>query len=401
MESRYWGVALLLSAQLSARGSSAQGTTPGKDAVPAFTLTRELRFGGDDAGPAELTGFVRMVPAANGDVYAYSGCDIKRYDRNAKFVERIGRCGDGPNEYRNVRAMGLLGDTVWIADENHRRVTLVPANRKNPVTLRLSYAPKHEVLNTAAPSAMLRGGLALAHPTVSWSTSDASYERMVMSPLVRVKRDGDVLDTVASLLVRHAPDMRLTYRGEWLGAYRQPLNLHSIWAARADGEGLVLIEVPTTIRGTSAILRVRRFNARATQVSAVDMTYAPLAVSSKMRDSIVEDMAKAATRNRDAALSRAMQDEVRPQIRQKLEWPSHVPPVSQVYYGIDGSLWISGPEAGGKGFEWAVYDASGRLVGRMAHPGRRFIAYADLTHVYVVEPDDDGIPWIVRYRVNR
>jgi hypothetical protein len=297
--------------------------------------------------------------------------------------------------------MGFLGDTLWVADNNHRRVTLLPRDRKNPVTIRLSYAPTHAALHAGVPTAMLRGGMALAHPQVAWSSSGAAHERMVTSPVVRMRRNGAVVDTLASLLVRHAPDMILSYRGAWLGAYRQPLNMHSAWAARADGEGFVIVEVPSRLNGRAANLRVRRFDARGVEVYAGSIAYAPIPVSSRMRDSMVMELAANAVPKRDATLAKAMLVDVSAQIRNGLALPDHVPPVSQVLHGNDGSIWISGPTTATNRWDWSVYDSSGRLVGRMQHPGKRFVAYADLSNVYAVELDDDGIPWMVRFRVTR
>jgi hypothetical protein len=224
---------------------------------------------------------------------------------------------------------------------------------------------------------------------------------MVMSPLVRMRRTGAVVDTLANLLVRHAPDITLSYRGSWLGAYRQPLNMHSAWAARADGEGFVIVEVPSRSDGRDANLSVRRFDSRGVQVYAGAFAYTPIPVSSKMRDSLVLDLAINAVPKRDPALAKAMIKDVSAQIRAGIALPDHVPPVSQVLHGNDGSIWISGPTTSTNTLGWSVYDSSGRLVGKMQHPGDRFIAYADLSTVYAVELDDDGIPWIVRYRVTR
>lgn len=48
---------------------------------------------------------------------------IRAYDTDGKPLWRVGRRGSGPGEFQGTHDFGLIGDTIWVVDQNLRRIT--------------------------------------------------------------------------------------------------------------------------------------------------------------------------------------------------------------------------------------------------------------------------------------
>ena len=270
--------------------------------------------------------------------------------------------------------------------------------------MNVAYTPQHPALSASPPSALLRSGIAIAQGEQAWiSSSGAPWQlQPVISPLVRLDRQGVVLDTIVSLLARDLPDITLTVNGQWLGTSRQPFVMRSPWAARADGEGFVVVEVPMPRTKTNAALSVLIFDSKGKLSRKRTLPFVPVPVSSSLRDSVLQEAAKSMTPADGSARAKSIYTEALRQLREKTAVPAYLPPVTQLLVGNDGSIWIRKEDnnsAGGA--EWIVLDSTGERVGRMLHPKGLRLGYADLRQVLAIETDADGIPWVVRLRVQR
>lgn len=80
--------------------------------------------------------------------------------------------------------------------------------------------------------------------------------------------------------------------------------------------------------------------------------------------------------------------------------PQFGPPFTQVKLGLDDTIWLA-RAAGADAQEWLVFDGRGEPLGRVAlPPPQRFVlGAASRAHVWGIVSDRDGVPSIVRYRV--
>lgn len=363
-----------------------------------FSLTRPIRIGADDGGAAELQGFVRPLRAPNGDTYVAAGCTITRFNTGGRLLATLGRCGDGPGEFRSIAALGLLRDTLWVADQHHRRVTLFGTEGRVVTTYPLSYDPRHPALARAVPTAMLRGDIAIAEGALASPQSEAAESRApVRSPLVRLQRNGGVLDTLATLVVRTAPDIIVTLRDMWLGTYRQPHTLTSHWTARSDGEALAVADVVPT---PTPHISLRLFDARGRVTSSRRVPFTPMPWTARLRDSAMAALEAYALPEEGPTVSAADRDAVRKQLRAQLVLPPFVPPLTHFLLGNDGSIWLRREEYAPGGPIWQVLNAAGEFIGSLRAPPGARVVYADLTRVLSVEADPDGIPYVVAYTLH-
>ena len=83
-------------------------------ASPADTLDQLFAIGG-------------AVRLQDGSIVVADGGSnsLRRYDAGGSFVSALGREGEGPGEFRSIRGVYLVGDTIAVVDYRTRRVTWV------------------------------------------------------------------------------------------------------------------------------------------------------------------------------------------------------------------------------------------------------------------------------------
>ena len=89
--------------------------TPIAECTPPCPLFLEIvgTFG-DDEGPGIIEGFAWGVRDDSGRTYVASGSytDIKVYDSEGRFLNRIGRKGEGPGEFTFISSFLPIGDSI-------------------------------------------------------------------------------------------------------------------------------------------------------------------------------------------------------------------------------------------------------------------------------------------------
>jgi hypothetical protein len=134
----------------------------------------------------------RVVVADGGD------SELRFFDPEGRLEATVGGEGDGPGEFRMIQAVGrVAGDTVWVYDFSHRRLTWI--------------GPDAKLLSTRSLTPPLGSGLAVGvlgdgSFVVGESWSSASLPEPLTIGLargsvayVRYGRDGMMLDTLALL----------------------------------------------------------------------------------------------------------------------------------------------------------------------------------------------------------
>jgi len=80
--------------------------------------------------------------------------------------------------------------------------------------------------------------------------------------------------------------------------------------------------------------------------------------------------------------------------------PPAYPPFSSVIVGRDGSIWLRG-RVTPTGRTFTVLDPRGEMYGQLVLKADVKLAEADLSNIWTVEADADGIESVVRYRITR
>ena len=103
-----------------------ENRAPAWEAGEAWRLGEpSLDLGGADAeGPAAFR-YVTDAFFTDTDelVVVESGGDLHFFDRSGTAVGFAGGAGDGPGEFRMIAGAGAIGDSIWVYDYSHRRLT--------------------------------------------------------------------------------------------------------------------------------------------------------------------------------------------------------------------------------------------------------------------------------------
>lgn len=389
------------------------------ESLPRLSLEEELRIGSVDDPAVGFTSiaFVDLDEAGNVYVAERSVPEVRVYDAEGTLLRRFGQRGAGPGEFENVNGFGVQGDTVWIFDFRHRRLTLFDRTG----TL-LSTAPLEEALvplpvgsGYTFPHRMhedgtLTGRLAATmygaeNPSLVSGPSD-----LVPVPVVRFSARGEVLDTIGWVerpvpgLWRPAAEERDLPQAVTIGGQRHPIPDPPVdWVElRQLPDSYIIVERPTPQAATDGFLTVTRISFAGDTLYRRELSYAPVRYSAADLDSI------AARATRGEGLSFSVVGASAPQvenpqavtnrIRSAMQYPEFQQPIERAIGMDDGSLWIAHRLALSDTITWIVLEPDGTPRGRIVLPASTSIHEYSGGGFYAAVRDELDVPWLVRYR---
>lgn len=163
------------------------------------------------------------------------------------MVRILGRRGSGPGEFRRLESMGVLGDTVYVADSELGQVTYFGLTGDVLKTVRWATQSAPARLGMYAPpvpGVLLADGSAIATLNLVTFGSPTSDELVVKgeyrTPVVRLSRNAEVLDTVVWSEQRYTSVGVRTEEGVF--RFACPFDGGVQIALRPDGAGVVSVD---------------------------------------------------------------------------------------------------------------------------------------------------------------
>jgi hypothetical protein len=292
---------------------------------------------------------------------------LYRFGSDGRFAGALSRKGQGPGEYGFIVSPQLVPDgrLVWF-DNSQMRITSIALDGKAGPVTRVMPPPTMATINLVGETLVVLDIPAIAR---KGDTVDATYHTVPPSGSPRVLarvRTPSVFDP--------GSDMRR------LPGPFQPRIVSDVGTggdvAHSNGAGYIVDVAPAA----GAPWRLQ-----------VDMP--ARAVTAADRDSAA------------AALVRAFRvanvNSLPPAVREDLaSVPSTFPALSAVRVLRDGTVWIRPTVAAGERVaRWDVFARDGRRIGRASLPLGAGVRDGARDWVLVVEPGDDDVPRVVRYRV--
>jgi hypothetical protein len=224
----------------------------------------------------------------------------------------------------------------------------------------------------------------------------------VFMPVVRFDLAGEVVDTVG-YEVRPPPIGSLEYVA--VGGERYLPFFPSDSPARVRvHDGRIWVDRPLVESGSTGVVVVTRVRFDGDTLYSRAFAYEPVAYNDDFLDRIA---AGASLRlvNQEATGYLPLQEagpdsiEVRTGIRAAMDVPRFQPAIQGYWVANDGSLWLRREDMGGDAVWWVVLDPDGQPVGRVELPGDVWLEWSREGVLWAVDPDDYGVPWLVRYRI--
>ena len=330
---------------------------------------------------------------------------VQVIDLRAGRAQKVGREGSGPGEYAlPARLLALPADTSVVYDPLNRRFLVIgPDGKAGPF---VSYEPDESgptritigARYTDARGRLYSLGSAFSvAPNGETSSADSA-------PILRLDRATRKTDTVA--FVRVPPTVIRTSQGGANVSVRagggNPFVAADEWAVMPDGR--------------VAIVRVKDYHVdwyapNGQRTSGTAIAYDRIKVTDDDKKAFRERRASGGgttmvitqqvgpngtSRNPGAALPSSVQ------LPEPTDWPDVKPPFlgGAATATPNGQLWVlrSRP-AKDRIPTYDVFDASGRVTGRVAlPPDTRLVGFGNGT-VYLVRSDDDDLQYLQRYRL--
>jgi hypothetical protein len=330
---------------------------------------------------------------------------------------KVGREGAGPGEYGlPMRILPLPGDSSVVFDMANQRYLTIHPDGKTGKDFRLEAAAPPRTADTSgrggrggAMMTMLtpprgidaRGNIYYQGPPVSMGPEGPVTADSVA--VMRFDRAARRIDTVAYFKPAKANVDASGGRGNMnirIGG-GNPLAPQDDWAVLPDGR-VAVVRAPD--------YRLDVYRSVASKVSGSPIAYEKVRVDAAVKK-MVEDQRARNSRNAVRMTVSAgsggttRQTEVggaQPNLPPLTDWPDFMPPF-QAQAAVarpNGEIWVLRTRKPGDEIPtYDVFDAAGRVIGKVALPrNHRLIGFGQGT-VYLVRLDDDDLQYLQRYRL--
>lgn len=352
--------------------------------LPGWKLQASLTIGSYDSPGYVLSGISDLAVDRQGRIFVLERTEAYAsvYSKEGEFIRRLGRRGDGPGEFQMPFRMGFLGDSLWITDGRHHRVTFFGPDLEVMGSIP-ARSPLTPGLPPSAPSAILRDGTLAFQGT--WTSTLMRDGRLPTLPVFLLPKDGDSVDTLAVL------DYRKVYvLVEARGIVRpdqNPFAPKDEWAVSRDGVNLVLLQqYPDSIRIT------RISNGTARKEMSLPYGGTPLE-RSRIREWAEAHSARVG--GNDLALAREYYDA----LLSIIGYPSRAPVVDAVLVENSGAVWLRLWEVPRRSAArtWIVLSPVLQPVGRVTLPPRTDLLDVQCHEILAATYDELDVPFVVRY----
>ncbi|MGH7469692.1 MAG: 6-bladed beta-propeller [Longimicrobiales bacterium] len=379
------------------------GQEPGMDAgavdidiLPQWTLIKEQRIGRLNDPDSGFTRVSAVAEGASGKLYVLDAEErqVRVFDPDGKMIRAMGRAGSGPGEFDLPVDLELKGDTLCVTDIGERKLTLfrtdgtllgvVPARG---VQIKVG---KPAVPITIAPRRLRSDGRFDSAFRIA-SRRVAVPDSLLVPELLFDSR-GEVTDTVG---------WRMFYPDVWPQVALQagtvfltniPDRGRPLYAA--DDRRRIIVERKPALDGSPYYVRLILQDGDSSEHR---FYYRPHRAIEKQK--VVSEIVESS-----GLLSRGMSgSEARQTVERLVAVPEYQPPITRVLMGADQSIWLhreTWRSGDTETFErWIVLDSEARPLAQLVLPPKTRLRWASRSHIWVVEGDDLGIPWVVRYRL--
>lgn len=339
---------------------------------------------------------------------------VQLIDLKSGSAVKIGREGQGPGEYSlPMSVVAFPGDTSGIFDPLNQRYLLVGPDGKPGAFLSTRAEgdnPPRDAAAQRGPGGMMRmGGMSMTPPRGTdrsgniyvagspFSVGPDGPVALDSAPLQRFNRTKKSYETVAYLKVVKPRVSGSAGRMEVRIGGANPFAPRDDWAVAPDGRIAIV---------HASDYRVEWISPNGQRTSGPATPYSKTKVTNAHKKWWQETQRRRATgfritnENGRVSASTANPGSVPPEERN--DWPEYLPPflTNAALIAPNGQLWVHQASATDDAAPtYDIFDASGKLIGRVVLAKRsRVVGFGSAT-VYVARADEDDLQYLQRYRL--
>lgn len=372
----------------------------GLQSVDHWGISPHVRIGTADAVGVFLTTVWDISVGPSGQMYILQPKEqlIRLFDPSGTLLRTVGRRGGGPGEFSNPTRSGWKGDTLWVWDPFPGRFSYFTVDGSFLGSVRPTALPIEERAGPVRPHAMLADGSLLA----AFSPRAPLVADGVVSdlPLLKLDRDGVLIDTLAFLSYRNSVLAIRDPERPSAGLFRpQPFSDATLHAVASDGKKIVLVDREAAAVRDEARYQVTALSPSGDTLFSRAYRYTPVQLSEELVQRWVKEVGEEALRARGPNVSNRREAQQR--VRTALYRPEYHPPVTSVLAGRDGTVWVRREETLQDFVRWEVLSESGDLLAIVAIPRDTRVFRVDSEHIWGVERDSLDVSYVVVYRVSQ
>lgn len=355
-----------------------------------------LEIGGaDGTGPYEFSHIWGAARTPDGGVVVSDEptLELRVFDARGRHVRSFGRPGQGPGEFVQIRNVRVFGDTVYATDDSRGTAAFTLDGR----LLRQTVFPVLTGYHPVDPWGVMADGsmIETAAPRTTRAMLDRTGTFIEMRGLFRISRDGRsarLLDTIATFEYYRAPG---SPPGGGLVTFA-PLASVAVFDAHY-----------CTGRGSS--WEVRCHDGDGVLRTIIRRTVTPVPVRAADRDAYI-DAYRTAPRRAEGGVT--ISRERIEQLISRTHFAQTFPAFGWLARGHDSEIWVSeydrtrampgsNPREADATLRWNVFSRGGDWIASIDLPSRFFPMDIGRDFVLGVNRDEDDIPRVTVYALER
>lgn len=341
----------------------ANGKTPNPPPGQAakIALTEELTVGQGENPDESFSAVGAFVVDPEGNIFALDtkDCNIKVYDKEGKFLRRIGKKGQGPGELGTSSGILMTGDgQILVEDVSNRRLALF--KRSGEFIKSISTADKLGLVSLILDP---QGGFAGREMGLTEGNVKMFFE---------IKKYNQDLKPLFSLDKIEIP---ILLPGS--GAKINPMEIMSIYQIDKDGR---------IYYGRNAEYEIKIYDREGNHIRTIQKEYDRTKIAKEDIDEMMERIGSAGPAGAN--------------LKDMLTFPEYFPPFQQFFLDDRGRLYVRTYSKGKAKHEYEVdvFDAEGRFIAQFISKSELQLIKGD--KAYGMEETEDGFRVIKRYAVS-
>lgn len=384
---------------------------------PRLTAQPDLRLGSLDDPAQNFTRLESVVIGPAGEIIVADPQAnlIRVFSEDGQPLRIIGAPGAGPGHFERLGRVRMRGDTLLASDNRmivsaftldgtFQRIVWGPGERwfffrDSSHGMRFGYGPTDPEVLSGDTAVIIRPAMSFTYTPPACAPGVEDFR--APTPYLRLAVDGSIADTVHwSDRVGH---QLVLAKGGVTHRWGVPFIHEAQIETLPDGQGILIAEEAVSQEGNAATIRLTALSPQRDTLWRRDFPITSIAIAP-------EHFAAAASRTPPrasvecstgdvASAPLPTSEELAAAYRDMDGAREHLPALTALHIGQDGSIWLRREEAAADSTTWQLLDPSGEPVGFLTLPiGQRLIAARGDVFL-VAEVGELDVPYLVRYRL--